>query len=1327
MTLEKSSLNSENYGHIEQEQHFEGAAVGEIQDYKLEDIMTPKESEVNPFDVEHGAASATNSNNNNHEGLNLDDDVDNDHNDGAVEVQDQQEKVDDDVNGVNSQLPSIEEQRSIITGLLQKQSDLTEGSELRAINETWFEAFQNNEFKDQQDALKQLSPINTSHIIDKNGIFADPQSYPYIAISVEIFDTLVSWYSLAEGSKPVVTYAIEVGNQLMPEFSKPYFQLHHLVVDTQTNSTGHSFSLNLSHTPIPSFTLSVLNSCYDLVQKCIELLNQHVNPAYHQLSDPRDVKYKVWVVSGDNLKNYEIPLSKFENLAQRVLIKKEHHQTLLKSTQLRNAHLVIEKKITSPGTKSYWPSDFNIHFPATPSNGCIGLTNLGNSCYMNSALQCLVHIPELTQYFLFDCFENELNPDNPLGFNGDIAKSFGRLIHLLFDKKSFRNSAIAPRDFKNIIGRYNSMFHGYLQQDSQEFFAYLLDGLHEDLNRIINKPATEKPELNSKNATIEEVQTLAEQSWVQHKLRNDSVIIDLFVGLYKSTLVCPDCSKVSITFDPFSDLTLPLPTETFWSFKILLFLDKGPMKSFEVELPKGASYNKLKQYVAEKLSLNVNYLAAMDIFNGQFYMNFEDPVSKSGYLPVSELFSENDCIIFYEIPHEKDDLIVPVVNTKTASNSNIPSCFAYPFFITLKPEETKSFGTIRRKLEERYEQLSSYKYFTKVRENQNNKSFTIHDFPLLSQSSGSAASEQSNNEDEGYQSDVSLANPEISGDYAFKVKVHDASKVKIRQRRTIHSLGNNSSLTTSENQDVIYAPNLNNDFTNLPDLLDFVPEPKRSYYTYGHKLDIDNSTNSDISIDTPISSSNGTKVDSSSSNLGFIEANIPEASKNGEINQISSNDDEETTPEVDMALDIASGNNDDNSEPGLSPLFDTKNSSEEDGNLVPISETLGSVQAVTESSASTRSSSDESLIKHGRTALVCEWTSDSYDTFFSGLDDECEGGTNLWENLEAISNEEVEVAKKRRIDTKNESISLDSCLKTFSKPEVLGEEDLWYCSDCKEHRQASKQISIWSTPDILTIHLKRFTSQRSFSDKISKVVNFPIEGFDVSPYISSPVNSNEETIYDLFAVDNHWGGISGGHYTSKVKNFVDNQWYNYNDSHVSPTSVEDLISAEAYLLFYRRRSSNNLGSAQLSEAIEKGREEYEEYERDELRLRQEFYEDNRDSSSDEDEDEEEHEQEHEQEQDLEDVTSSEEEEVSSIHVGSDIEDDESATRRKQRVLGRGKRSLLNDNYVQSDIDTSAIGSPNSVISDDPMSEYSTSLNVPTSVIGSSVNSPRPGT
>jgi ubiquitin carboxyl-terminal hydrolase 4/11/15 len=99
------------------------------------------------------------------------------------------------------------------------------------------------------------------------------------------------------------------------------------------------------------------------------------------------------------------------------------------------------------------------------------------------------------------------------------------------------------------------MFSGFAQHDSQELLNFVLDALHEDLNRVKKKPYVENPESNNRSDEI-----VAFESWQNHLRRNQSMIVDLMHGQYKSTLKCPTCGKTSVTFDPFMSLQLPIPT-----------------------------------------------------------------------------------------------------------------------------------------------------------------------------------------------------------------------------------------------------------------------------------------------------------------------------------------------------------------------------------------------------------------------------------------------------------------------------------------------------------------------------------------------------------------------------------------------------------------------------------------------------------------------------------------------------------------------------------------------------------------------------------------------
>lgn len=124
---------------------------------------------------------------------------------------------------------------------------------------------------------------------------------------------------------------------------------------------------------------------------------------------------------------------------------------------------------------------------------------------------------------------------------GAIAEAFGALLQRLWSLTSL-TSSYSPREFKLQLQRFAPQFSGYQQHDSQELVAFLLDGLHEDLNRVKKKPYVEKPDWQG--GGDKELVQLARESWDGYMKRNDSVIVDLFQGQYRSTLVCPECQKV---------------------------------------------------------------------------------------------------------------------------------------------------------------------------------------------------------------------------------------------------------------------------------------------------------------------------------------------------------------------------------------------------------------------------------------------------------------------------------------------------------------------------------------------------------------------------------------------------------------------------------------------------------------------------------------------------------------------------------------------------------------------------------------------------------------
>jgi len=191
-----------------------------------------------------------------------------------------------------------------------------------------------------------------------------------------------------------------------------------------------------------------------------------------------------------------------------------------------------------------------------------GLQNIGNSCYLNSVIQCLLHCDPIRDYFVKGRFKSEINSRSKT--KGKCADATSSLFE---DLLSGRTSS--PSSVKSAVNRFSGLFRGTSQEDAQEFLRWYLEALHEDVQKVTSKPRITK-EAES-----------AREAWSQYTSRENSQIVDLCVGQLKSSLTCSHCGYVSnvraefvarkilgtIIFmrifqvwDPFWDLSVPLPS-----------------------------------------------------------------------------------------------------------------------------------------------------------------------------------------------------------------------------------------------------------------------------------------------------------------------------------------------------------------------------------------------------------------------------------------------------------------------------------------------------------------------------------------------------------------------------------------------------------------------------------------------------------------------------------------------------------------------------------------------------------------------------------------------
>ena len=797
------------------------------------------------------------------------------------------------------------------------------------------------------------------------------------------------------------------------------------------------------------------------------------------------------------------------------------------------------------------------------SKGQIGGHNLGNTCFMNSSIACISNCTELTYYFLKGDYLKDINEENDLGMRGEVAREWGKLLEEYWVKNT---SVGDPSDFKRTIGRKAVRFRGFGQQDSNEFMSVFLDYLNEDLNKTTKKQYIELKE----KAPDETDEQCAKRFWKANLKRNDSIITDLFCGQFKSTITCPECGWINITFDPFDTINLPLLTqikkhsgwgsenvEEFNFFYVPKNVIREPIclkiKNISNEEYISSVLDRIKKEKTFFYHDKIEDLLMVDILRKEKYGYAEKTQI------VRQFVYDEEFIYSFDINRQKDTVLLPVFFYDKQLEKENKS--GYPRMVICQKDQT--LNDIKKKI---YFYLRKYilSPFLKENEEKDELSLEIEKYMLdknnelpddiiyekIEEEFNKVFKKYNENEDEEKSDDEEKKEDDDKDKEEDEDKNRDEEEERERERERERNNEEEKEKTEEEKLDE------NKEKDN---------DDKKNEEEKNNQED-ENKDNKDKEE----SNENNEKKDGNPNTSEEKKENEPNQNneENNKKEEGTEKANEEKTPSEDDILkkhieDFKSDipfkifirrERDENFYYGKTPFMDSKHFSRYSKKLkeflrikdfnCPLSDIQTDISDY---------------------EVIVQFNSDSKYINKSAFDLDHYYPVEFEYKIKQVE----EKKEKTEEEEDDGRMTLAKCLKKFCKEEQLAEGDEWYCSKCKAHVLAKKKMDLYYVPKILIICFKRFVKESSYRwEKNEDEVEFPIHDLDLKDFVIGP--DKEHSKYDLFAVSQHYGGTGGGHYTAVCKN--DGKWFSYNDSSCSETTESECQSSAAYVLFYRRQT-----------------------------------------------------------------------------------------------------------------------------------------------------------
>jgi len=319
--------------------------------------------------------------------------------------------------------------------------------------------------------------------------------------------------------------------------------------------------------------------------------------------------------------------------------------------------------------------------------GVIGIRNHGNTCFINSILQCLSYTDILAEYFVLDQYKSDLKRRKRLSAfakatgtgKGEVTEQLATLLKSLW---SLQYDPEISDKFKALVDKYGSQYKGGSQHDAQEFLLWLLDRVHEELNT-----ATKKKYKRLKNLPGRPDDVLAAESLANYMRCNNSFVVDIFQAQFRSSLTCPTCERQSNTFDPFLCVSLPIPQKQMRPIIVtVLYIDQSPRQvRIGLTLPVDADIKELREVLSRDTGIETSQLLLVEIDSLSFQKTFSDSQ------PLSAIPSE--CPLFgievpkLQRPHEDDGAFIVLTWVNVFKEGDkIEKRFGTPYTIQISRE-----------------------------------------------------------------------------------------------------------------------------------------------------------------------------------------------------------------------------------------------------------------------------------------------------------------------------------------------------------------------------------------------------------------------------------------------------------------------------------------------------------------------------------------------------------------------------------------------------------------------------------------------------------------